>query len=327
MAGESLKVVAGNASGSNIALEQELVIGRSTPGLGSLGGDSEISRVHARIYHDPSGQLIVEDLGSTNGTFVNGNRIAAATALRPGDQVRVGQTTMSVEGGATEGATTVGQVIPPAAAAVPPPPAAVAATPPTQQYQPAQPPQGPPPGGFPGQPQPGFAGGPIGGAPGRASGGSKAPWIALAAVVVIALIVGGLAIGGVFGGDDKENTASNTPATTTPAPTTTTPTTPAETTPAETTPASSPPEMQGPAGTMGPPPGGGQYDVHNPEVLQHIAEAVQKYVASKGVPNSKVRCVALTDSKAGCKVTNTDNGKSIVLAVNVNQRTGKLTLV
>jgi glycerol kinase len=85
--------------------------------------------------------------------------------------------------------------------------------------------------------------------------------------------------------------------------------------------------MQGPAGTMGPPPGGGQYDVHNSTVLQHIAQAVSKYVASKGVPNSKVRCVALTNAKAGCKVTNTDNGKSIVLVVKVNQTTGKLTLV
>lgn len=324
MAGESLQVVAGNAAGSNIALDNELVVGRSTPGLGSLGGDSEISRVHARIYHDPSGQLLVEDLGSTNGTFVNGNRIAAATPLRPGDQVRVGQTTMSVTGGATEGATTVGQVVPPPAAAAPPPPAAVAATPPTQQFQPAQPPQGPPPGGFPGQQQPGYAGGPIGGAPQRATGGSKAPWIALAAVVLIALIVGGLAIGGVFSSDDKKDTASTTPA---PAATTPAPTTPAPTTPATTTPASSPPEMQGPAGTMGPPPGGGQYDVHNGTVLQHIAQAVSKYVTSKGIPNSKVRCVALSVSKAGCKVTNTDNGKSIVLVVKVNQRTGKLTLV
>src|SRR3954454_7162784 len=324
MAGESLQIVAGNATGSNIALENELVIGRSTPGLGSLGGDSEISRVHARVYHDPSGQLIVEDLGSTNGTFVNGNRIAAATPLRSGDQLRVGQTTMSVAGGATEGATTVGQIVPPAAAATPPPPAAVAATPPTQQFPPAQQPPAPV-GGFPGQQQPGYGGGPIGGAPQRATGGSsKGPWIALAAVVVIALIVGGLAIGGVFSSDDSKETASTTPA---PAATTPPPTTPTPTTPATTTPASSPPEMQGPAGTMGPPPGGGQYDVHNGTVLQHIAQAVSKYVASKGVPNSKVRCVALSTSKAGCKVTNTDNGKSIVLVVKVNQNTGKLTLV
>src|SRR3954469_22754011 len=136
MAGETLKITGGNAVGQSIPMEQELVIGRSTPGLGSLGGDSEISRVHARIFHDPSGRLTVEDLGSTNGTFVNGNRISGQQPLNPGDQVRVGQTTMSVEGGAA-GATTVGQVItPPAAAAQPPPPAQIAAQPPTQQLPP-----------------------------------------------------------------------------------------------------------------------------------------------------------------------------------------------
>jgi hypothetical protein len=317
MAGESLKVVAGNAAGSSIALEQELVVGRSTPGLGSLGGDSEISRVHARIYHDASGQLIAEDLGSTNGTFVNGNRIAAATPLRPGDQVRVGQTTMTVEGGATEGATTVGQVIP-APAPVAPPPAA-AAPPPTQQFPPAA--QGPPPGQFAGG-QPGFAGGPVGGPPGRTSGGSKAPWIALAAVVLIALIVAGLAIGGVFSSDKKKSTASTTPVATTPA--TTTPPTP--TPPPATTPASTPPSMQGPAGTMGPPPTG-RYDVHNRTVLKHIEAALKKYLATKGVPNARVTCVALSNSKAGCRVVNPANGKSIVVAVKVNQTTGRLTLV
>src|SRR3712207_8286978 len=111
MAGETLKITGGNASGQTITLEQELVIGRSTPGLGSLGGDSEISRVHARVFHDPSGRLTVEDLGSTNGTFVNGNRISAATPLNPGDQLRVGQSTMTVEGGAVDaGATAIGNV-------------------------------------------------------------------------------------------------------------------------------------------------------------------------------------------------------------------------
>jgi predicted component of type VI protein secretion system len=320
MAGESLKVVAGNAAGSSIALDQELVVGRSTPGLGSLGGDSEISRVHARIYHDASGQLIAEDLGSTNGTFVNGNRIAAATPLRAGDQVRVGQTTMTVEGGATEGATTVGQVVPPPAAAAPPPPA-VAATPPTQQFQPAA--QGPPPGQFAGAPQqPGFAGGPIGGPPQRQTGGSKAPWIALAAVVLIALIVAGLAIGGVFS-SDKKKTASTTPAATTPAATTPAPTPAA---PATTTPTSTPPSMQGPAGTMGPPPSG-VYDVHKRIVLKHIEIALKKYLASKGVPNAQVTCVALSSAKAGCRVVNPANGKSVVVAVKVNQTTGRLTLV
>jgi predicted component of type VI protein secretion system len=218
MAGESLKVTAGNAQGQDISLEQELVIGRSTPGAGSLGGDSEISRVHARVFRDASGQLTVEDLGSTNGTFVNGNRISAPTPLRPGDEVRFGQTTLSVEAGAAgEGATAVGAPIPPAVAAPPPAPAAM---PPTQPLPPSQPPPGPHYGGQ----QPPYAGGPVGGPPGR-TGASRAPWIALAAVVLIALIVGGLAIGGVFSSDNKSKNASTqiAPVSTSPTPATTTP--------------------------------------------------------------------------------------------------------
>jgi hypothetical protein len=215
MADETLKITGGNATGQTITLEQELVIGRSTPGLGSLGGDSEISRVHARVFHDPSGRLTIEDLGSTNGTFVNGNRISGQQVLNPGDQVRVGQTSMTVEGAAA-GATTVGNVItPPPAAAQPPPPAQVAATPPTQQQPPAQVP--PPPGGGPGGP---YAGGPIGSPAERGGGGgNRNLLIALAAILVIGLIVAGLAIGGVFGGDDEdkgtETTAQTTPAQTT----------------------------------------------------------------------------------------------------------------
>src|SRR3954464_9832554 len=172
MAGETLKVTAGNATGQDIQLEQELVIGRSTPGAGSLGGDSEISRVHARVFRDAAGQLTVEDLGSTNGTFVNGDRISAPTPLRPGDEVRVGQTTLGVEAGAAgEGATPAGQPIPPAAAAPPPAraapprparaprPAPAAPPPPTPPLPPAQPAPGP---GYGGK-KPAYAGGPVGG--------------------------------------------------------------------------------------------------------------------------------------------------------------------
>jgi predicted component of type VI protein secretion system len=240
MAGESLKVTAGNASGQDIQLEQELVIGRSTPGAGSLGGDSEISRVHARVYRDASGQLTVEDLGSTNGTFVNGNRISSPTPLRPGDQVRVGQTTLNVEGGAAaEGATAVGAVIPPAGVAPPP----VPVTPPTQPLPPAQPPPAQAPYGAP---QPAYAAGPPGGAPGRQGGSSKAPWIALAAVVLIALIVAGLAIGGVFSSDNKSKKTANTT-------TAIAPVTPAAPPPTSAMPA--PPQTPSSPSTTGYPPG------------------------------------------------------------------------
>jgi hypothetical protein len=235
MANETLKIVGGNAAGQSIPLEQELVIGRSTPGLGSLGGDSEISRVHARVFRDPSGRLMIEDLGSTNGTFVNGNRITGQVPLNPGDQVRVGQSSMSVEGGAVDaGATAVGNVIP---APVPPPQPAAAAPPPTQQLPP-QPPPGPP--GPPPPGGPGFAGGPIGGPPQATGGGGskRGILIGLAVLVVAALIVGGLAVAGVFSSDDSsDNTTAQTTSTPTTTPTTPTTTTPTTTTPTETTPA------------------------------------------------------------------------------------------
>ena len=66
--GESLRVLSGNASGTEIPLEGEFLIGRAAPGEGKLGDDQEISRNHARISRAPDGRLLVEDLGSTNGT-------------------------------------------------------------------------------------------------------------------------------------------------------------------------------------------------------------------------------------------------------------------
>lgn len=55
-----------------------------------------VSRVHCRLTADKSGQLIVEDLESTNGTHVNGKRITRAIA-KAGDQLGVGQVTITVE--------------------------------------------------------------------------------------------------------------------------------------------------------------------------------------------------------------------------------------
>ncbi len=107
MADETLKIVGGNAAGQTLTLEQDVVIGRSTPGLGSLGGDSEISRVHARVFHDPSGRLMIEDLGSTNGTYVNGKRIVGEWRLRAGDELQLGSTRLVLKGSApADGSTT-----------------------------------------------------------------------------------------------------------------------------------------------------------------------------------------------------------------------------
>jgi predicted component of type VI protein secretion system len=54
-------------------------------------GDKELSRHHLRLHIGPSG-VTVEDLGSTNGTFVNGRRVSGATPLQHGDLVALGET-------------------------------------------------------------------------------------------------------------------------------------------------------------------------------------------------------------------------------------------
>jgi pSer/pThr/pTyr-binding forkhead associated (FHA) protein len=91
-----LEVVAGRAVGMWILLDDELLIGRHAEGAGRLADDDEISRSHARISLDRSGFCAIEDLGSTNGTFVNGLRISGPQTIAVGDTIEVGGTTLVV---------------------------------------------------------------------------------------------------------------------------------------------------------------------------------------------------------------------------------------
>src|SRR5262245_58679479 len=74
----------------------------------SIGRDDEAdvrivdrlaSRIHARIHVDPSGKITVEDLGSSNGTFVRGEQIESGkpVALLPGEAVNIGFTHLMVQ--------------------------------------------------------------------------------------------------------------------------------------------------------------------------------------------------------------------------------------
>src|SRR2546423_1593687 len=81
--------------------------------------DPEVSRRHAAI-RDEGGSLAIEDLGSTNGTFVNGQRITVVTVLRDGDSVRLGNTVWSIRSTALPAAeVTAAQPVPAGVGAAP----------------------------------------------------------------------------------------------------------------------------------------------------------------------------------------------------------------
>jgi pSer/pThr/pTyr-binding forkhead associated (FHA) protein len=81
--------------GDTLEVTAATVLGRDRGSGLRLDEDEFVSARHARI--EPRGDGIwIEDLGSTNGTFVNGQRITAER-LQPGDVVRVGQTELRLE--------------------------------------------------------------------------------------------------------------------------------------------------------------------------------------------------------------------------------------
>lgn len=82
-------------SGHRFGVDGEVTIGRS-PACGiPTSHDIYSSTLHARFYREGS-RLYVEDLGSTNGTFVNSERIVKPTKLGRGDLVQVGGTVFEV---------------------------------------------------------------------------------------------------------------------------------------------------------------------------------------------------------------------------------------
>jgi ABC-2 type transport system ATP-binding protein len=92
-----LVFVQGQDAGREVTVGQQLVVGRD-PGAADVIPDQEpeISRRHA-VFSPAGAGLTVQDLGSRNGTFVNGDRLARdAVALNNGDRVQLGQTVVEV---------------------------------------------------------------------------------------------------------------------------------------------------------------------------------------------------------------------------------------
>jgi len=83
-----LVVVSGPDGGQRFPLGPNSRVGRATDNEIALR-DNQVSRHHAAISFTGAGYVIT-DLGSANGTWVNGQRIAQPTPLRPGDNIRIG---------------------------------------------------------------------------------------------------------------------------------------------------------------------------------------------------------------------------------------------
>jgi pSer/pThr/pTyr-binding forkhead associated (FHA) protein len=157
-----LRVVSGPLAGQTIDVETEIVIGREDTDL--TIDDVELSRRHAVVRRHAS-RLQVEDLGSTNGTYVDGTRIEEPTILGGGAEIQLGTTKLVVEGVLPAGredaeaetpesrasqATRASIEIPPemrqqpaaaAAASAPAPPTAVSQPKPAQALAPFSPPE------------------------------------------------------------------------------------------------------------------------------------------------------------------------------------------
>lgn len=95
---QALEIISGQRAGTTIPLDGRIVVGR--------GGDSTVpidddyaSTQHAAFSQGVDGVWFVEDLLSTNGTYVNGQHIEEPTRLEVGDEVRIGRTVMTVTGG------------------------------------------------------------------------------------------------------------------------------------------------------------------------------------------------------------------------------------
>ncbi|MEY2477809.1 MAG: hypothetical protein QOG87_3124 [Actinomycetota bacterium] len=76
-------------------LGDELTVGRASGCQISLPDDTFVSQLHARIFRR-EGQIYVEDLGSTNGTFLNRKKVTAPQPVRRGDRLQIGKTVLEL---------------------------------------------------------------------------------------------------------------------------------------------------------------------------------------------------------------------------------------
>jgi pSer/pThr/pTyr-binding forkhead associated (FHA) protein len=80
--------------GRSFALSDEVTVGRAA-GCQVTVDDTYVSQLHARVF-SRDGKLYVEDLGSTNGTYLNRKKVSGPIAMQRGDRLQVGNTVMEL---------------------------------------------------------------------------------------------------------------------------------------------------------------------------------------------------------------------------------------
>jgi pSer/pThr/pTyr-binding forkhead associated (FHA) protein len=92
-----LEVVSGSLAGTSVPLTGvQITLGRAHDSTIVLDDDFASSR-HARIYPDSTGQWVVEDMGSTNGTYLDRTKINGPTPVPLGVPVRIGKTALELK--------------------------------------------------------------------------------------------------------------------------------------------------------------------------------------------------------------------------------------
>jgi predicted component of type VI protein secretion system len=89
-----LEIIEGGEPGRQVELVDSVELGRDAS-VGVTLEDDQVSRHHARISVQ-GGQAVAEDLGSTNGTYVNDQPIGGPRPLQAGDKIRVGGTVLEL---------------------------------------------------------------------------------------------------------------------------------------------------------------------------------------------------------------------------------------
>ena len=90
-----LVIVDGQIAGMTFPLPPSCTIGRA-PDNSIVVPDQFISSHHARIYKSKKGEWVLEDLGSTNGTYLDEKQIAGPVIIKPGQLIRLGATSFEL---------------------------------------------------------------------------------------------------------------------------------------------------------------------------------------------------------------------------------------